>query len=74
MELNLWNSNQILQEWLGKHCRTVLKCDFEFDVANPSSNSLIDTISEKFKIKKGEHYEQEHQSKRSIRIKGSHLL
>lgn len=52
MELNLWNSNQILQEWLGKHCRTVLKCDFEFDVANPSSNSLIDTISEKFKIKK----------------------
>lgn len=52
MELNLWNSNQILLEWLEKHSRTILKCDFDFDIANPSSNSLIDTISEKMKIKR----------------------
>ena len=52
MELNLWNSNQLLQEWLNKHSQNVLKCDFDFDVVNPSSNSLIDTISEKLGVER----------------------
>lgn len=52
MELNLWNNNQLLMEWLNKHSKNILKCDFDFDVANPSSNALIDTISEKMGIKR----------------------
>lgn len=52
MELNLWNTNHLLQEWLEKHAKNVLKCDFDFDVVNPSSNELIDTISEKFGIER----------------------
>ena len=27
MELNLWNSNHLLQKWLEKHAKNILKCD-----------------------------------------------
>ena len=50
MELNLWNSNTILKEWLIDHAGAILKCDFDFDVVNPSSNYLIKSISNRLNI------------------------
>ena len=52
MELNLWNSNHLLQKWLEKHAKNILKCDFDFDVVNPSSNELIEMISVAFGIER----------------------
>ena len=50
MELNLWNSNTILKEWLIDHAGAILKCDFDFGVVNPSSNYLIKSISNRLNI------------------------
>lgn len=52
MELNLWNSNQLLQQWLEKHAKNILKCDFDFDVANPSKNYFIEAISKRLSVTK----------------------